>query len=196
MYPETIYESPPPEDSVGYGLLGCAGGILTGLLGGVILLLAASLVLALNTPVSSATNAGAEPDVRLTVREEALNKFAQNSTDVPVQLDLLPGNQVSMQANTTVSAFGVTLPVLMSGLFGVQITPQSSLEVRLIKANVSGVDLPQDTLAASFNEPLAAINQNLNETVKNSSTLLGVPLILTGLGTTDTELWLEARTQP
>lgn len=196
MYPETMYEAPPPEDSVGYGLLGCAGGILAGLLGGAILLLVASLLLALNTTVSPTTNTGGAPDLRLTVREEALNKFAQSSSDVPVQLDLLPGNQVSMQADTTVSALGVTLPVQMSGLFGVQITPQSSLEVRLIKANVSGVELPQDTLAASFNEPLAAINQNLNEMVKNSAALLGVPLILTGLGTTDTELWLEARTQP
>lgn len=194
MYPETMYESPPPDDSVGYGLLGCAGGILAGLLGGVILLLAASLVVALTTTISPATNPG--PDLHLTVREEALNKFAQSSAEVPVQLDLLPGNQVNMQANTTVSALGVTLPVQMSGVFGVQITPQSSLEVRLIKANVSGVEMPQDTLAASFNEPLAAINQNLNEMITNSSTLLGVPLILTGLGTTDTELWLEARTEP
>lgn len=196
MYPEAMDESPPPEDSIGYGLFGCAGGILVGLLGGGLLLLVASLVLALNTAISPATNNGAGPDLRLTVQEEALNKFAQSSAEVPVQLDLLPGNQVSMQADTTVSALGVTLPVQITGLFGVQIIPQSSLEVRLIKANVSGVELPQDTLIASFNEPLAAINQNLNETIKNSSTLLGVPLILTGLGTTDTDLWLEARTQP
>lgn len=191
-----MYESAPPNDSPGYGLFGCAGGILAGLLGGGILLLVASLVLALNTTVSPVTGLGATPDLRLTVREEALNKFAQNTAKTPVQLDLLPGNQVSMKANSTVSALGVTVPVQISGLFGVQITPQSTIEVRLIQANVSGVDIPQDTLVASFNDPLAAINQNLNEMIKNSSTLLGAPLVLTGLGTTDTTLWLEARTHP
>jgi hypothetical protein len=191
-----MYESAPPHDSVGYGLLGCAGGILAGLLGGGILLLVASLALALNAAVLPAPASGATPDLRLTVREEAFNQFAQSTAETPVQLDLLPGNQVSMKADTTVSAFGVTVPVQITGLFGVQISPQSSIEVRLIQANVSGVDLPQDTLAASFNDPLAAINQDLNEMVKNSSTLLGVPLVLTGLGTTDTTLWLEARTQP
>ncbi|MBE7554219.1 MAG: hypothetical protein HS126_24415 [Anaerolineales bacterium] len=196
MYSEAMYESPPPQDSVGYGLFGCAGGILAGLLGGGILLLVASLVMALNGVISPVTGSGAAPDLRLTVREEALNQFAQSTTETPVQLDLMPGNQVSMKADTSVSAFGMTVPVQITGLFGVQITPQSSLEVRLIQANVSGVDLPQDSLAASFNDPLAAINQNLNEMVKNSSTLLGVPLVLTGLGTTDTALWLEARTQP
>ncbi len=152
--------------------------------------------MALNGVISPVTGSGAAPDLRLTVREEALNQFAQSTTETPVQLDLMPGNQVSMKADTSVSAFGMTVPVQITGLFGVQITPQSSLEVRLIQANVSGVDLPQDSLAASFNDPLAAINQNLNEMVKNSSTLLGVPLVLTGLGTTDTALWLEARTQP
>lgn len=196
MYSEAMRESPPPHDSIGYGLFGCAGGILAGLLGGGILLLVASLVMALNGVISPATGSGAAPDLRLTVREEALNQFAQSTTETPVQLDLMPGNQVSMEADTSVSAFGMTVPVQITGLFGVQITPQSSLEVRLIQANVSGVDLPQDTLAASFNDPLAAINQNLNDMVKNGSTLLGVPLVLTGLGTTDTALWLEARTQP
>jgi hypothetical protein len=191
-----MYESAPPHDSVGYGLLGCAGGILAGLLGGGILLLVTSLALALNAAVLPVPASGATPDLRLTVREEAFNQFAQSTAGTPVQLDLLPGNQVSLKADTTVSAFGMTVPVQITGLFGVQISPQSSVEVRLIQANVSGVDLPQDTLAASFNDPLAAINQDLNEMVKNSSTLLGVPLVLTGLGTTDTTLWLEARTRP
>lgn len=196
MYSEAMYESPPPHGSIGYGLFGCAGGILAGLLGGGILLLLASLVMALNGVISPAAGSSAAPDLRLTVREEALNQFAQSTTETPVQLDLMPGNQVNMKADTSVSAFGMIVPVQITGLFGVQITPQSSIEVRLIQANVSGVDLPQDSLAASFNDPLAAINQNLNEMVKNSSTLLGVPLVLTGLGTTDTTLWLEARTQP
>jgi hypothetical protein len=189
-------ESVPPHDSVGYGLLGCAGGILVGLLGGGLLLLLASLVMALNGGVSPVTGTGTVADLRLTVQEEALNQLAQSTTETSVQLDLLPGNQVSMKADTSVSTFGMTVPVQIIGLFGVQITPQSSIEVRLIQANVSGVDLPQDALGASFNDPLVAINQNLNEMVKNSSTLLGVPLVLTGLGTSDTTLWLEARTQP
>ncbi|MCL4300870.1 MAG: hypothetical protein KJ077_34355 [Anaerolineae bacterium] len=196
MYPEAVYESPPPPDSIGYGLLGCAGGILAGFLGGALLLLLASLGMALNGPVSPAASPGAGPDLRLTVQEEALNQFAQSTNESPVQLDLLSGNQVRMTADTSVSAFGMTVPVQIIGLFGVQITPQSALEVRLIQANVSGVDLPQDTLAASFDDPLAAINQNLNEMVKNGSTLLGFPLVLTGLGTTDTTLWIEAQAQP
>jgi hypothetical protein len=196
MYSEETYESPSPDDSVGYGLFGCAGGILAGLLGGSILLLAISLALALTTTISPVAGDRATPDLRLTVQEEALNQFAQSTADTPAQLDLLPGNQVSLKADTSVSAFGVTVPVQITGLFGVQITPQSSIEIRLIQANISGVDLPQDTLVASFNDPLAAINQNLNEMVKNSAALLGVPLILTGLGTTDTTLWLEAQTQP
>jgi hypothetical protein len=160
------------------------------------LLIAISLALALTTAVPAAAHNDATADLRLTIGEDTLNQLAQSAAANAVQLDLLPGNQVNVQADTTVSALGATVPVHLSGLFGVQITAQSSLEVRLIKANISGFNLPQETLAESFNSPLAAINQNLNEMVTNASTLLGVPLLLTGLGTTDTELWLEARTAP
>jgi hypothetical protein len=101
-----------------------------------------------------------------------------------------------MKADTTISTFGVTVPVQISALFGVQISPQSSIEVRLIEANVAGFDVPPETLADLFNGPLSTINQDLNTMIVNASTRLGVPLVLTGLGTTDTELWLEAHTAP
>ncbi|MBI1880582.1 MAG: hypothetical protein HYR94_20585 [Chloroflexi bacterium] len=197
MYTEPTYEHPPaPADSIGYGLWGCAAGILAGLLGGGLLLIVVSLVAALTTAIPATAQVDAMPDLRLTISEDTLNQFAQNTAGGPVQLDLLPGNQVNMQADTTMSAFGVTAPVQITGLFGLQITPPASIEVRLIEVNVAGFDLPQDTLTGLFNSPLSMINRDLNTMIENASTRLGVPLVLTGLGTTDTELWLEARTTP
>ena len=196
MYTES-YELPPaPADSISYGFWGCAGGILVGLVGGGLLLVVVSLVMALNTAIPAATQADAIPDLRLTISEDIINHVARNSAGSPVQLDLLPANQVDMKADTTISTFGVTVPVQISALFGVQLSPQSSIEVRLIEANVAGFDVPQDALADLFNSPLSTVNQDLNTMIVNASTGLGVPLTLTGLGTTGTELWLEARTAP
>jgi hypothetical protein len=152
--------------------------------------------MALTTAIPAAAQADAIPDLRLTISEDTINQVAQNSAGSPVQLDLLPANQVNMKADTTISTFGVTVPVQISALFGVQISPQSSIEVRLIEANVAGFDVPPETLADLFNGPLSTINQDLNTMIVNASTRLGVPLVLTGLGTTDTELWLEAHTAP
>jgi hypothetical protein len=192
-----MYDQPSsPQDSVGYGLLGCAGGILIGLLGGGLLLILASLAMALIAPIPTPVESDSIPGLRLTLGEASLNQFAQNTAGSPVQFDLLPGNQLNMQANTTVSAFGVAVPAQISGRFGLQITPQSTIEVRLIQADISGVDLPPETTASLFDSQLPVINQNLNEWLTEASTLLGAPLTLTGLGTTDTELWLEARVTP
>jgi hypothetical protein len=132
----------------------------------------------------------------VTLAEIALNQLAQNSADNQVQLDILPGNQVKLAADTSVSAFGVSVPVQVTGLFGVSITGQSSLEVRLMDVQVSGVELPPELSRDFFNSPLSTLNQDLNRMLGNASSLLGVPLVLTGLGTTDTELWLEARVEP
>jgi hypothetical protein len=196
MYTEPYEHPPARDDSIGYGFWGCAGGILAGLVGGGLLLVVVSLVMALTTAIPAAAQADAIPDLRLTISEDTINQVAQNSAGSPVQLDLLPANQVNMKADTTISTFGVTVPVQISALFGVQISPQSSIEVRLIEANVAGFDVPPETLADLFNGPLSTINQDLNTMIVNASTRLGVPLVLTGLGTTDTELWLEAHTAP
>lgn len=188
--------SSPPQDSPGYGLLGCAGGILLGLLGGGLLLMLASLVAAVIAPIPAPAETASAPGLRLTMSEASLNQFAQSTAGAPAQLDLLPGNQVSLTSDTSVTAFGVTLPVQIKGHFGLQITPQSTVEVRLIQADVSGVDLPPETTARMFDSQLPALNQNLNQILVEASTVLGAPLTLTGLGTTDTELWLEARLAP
>lgn len=197
MVPQPDY--PPPaaaDDSMGYGFWGCAAGLLAGFFGGGLLLFFLSLALAINATVPIAPTAEAAPDLRVTLAETALNQLAQNNAAEGVQLDILPGNQVNMLAHTTVSAFGVAVPVQLKGLFGIQITNQSSLEVRLIEAQVPGFDLPPEVMRDFFNGPLAMVNQNLNGTLRNASAGLGVPLVLTGLGTTDTELWLEARATP
>jgi len=192
-----MYEQQPSsDDSIGYGLWGCAGGLLAGFLGGGLLLILLSLALAISATIPVTPEVDAVPDVRVTLAEAALNQFAQNAAAARVQLDILPGNQVSVVADTTVSAFGVAVPVQVTSLFGVQITSQSSLEVRLIDAQASGVDLPPELTADFFSSPLTTINRDLNRMLEQASTLLGVPLILTGLGTTDTELWLEARAKP
>jgi hypothetical protein len=185
-------QSPPPDDSVGHGMLGCISGILAGLVGGGLLLAGLSLALALLASLPQTPQSSASPALRVTLGEASLNKFAQETAGGPVQLDILPGNQISFKTDTTVSVLGTVVPVQLTGLFGVQITAQSTIEVRLIKASVSGFDLPQETIAQSFNGPVSALNQNLNQMVQTASTILGAPLILTGLGTTDTELWLEA----
>jgi hypothetical protein len=154
-----------------------------------------SVAWAVIAPIPAA-EASASPDLRMTIAEGPLNQFAQNSAGSPVQLDLLPGNQVNLKSDASVSAFGVTVPVQITGRFGLQITSQSRLEVRFIEANVSGIDLAPEMVAGLFDSQLPAVNQDLNRLVENAATGLGMPLILTGLGTTDTELWLEARTTP
>jgi hypothetical protein len=191
-----MYEPQVSDDSIGYGLWGCAGGLLAGFLGGGLLLILLSLALAITATLPTPTGVETTPDVRLTVAEIALNQFAQNAAAHGVQLDLLPGNQVSLVADMTVSAFGVAVPVQVTSLFGVQIINQSSLEVRLIDTQVSGVDLPPEVTTDFFSSPLSTINQDLNGVLGTASTLLGFPLVLTGLGTTDSELWLEAHTNP
>lgn len=197
MYSEPVYEQPPPPpDSIGNGLMGCAGGILLGLLGGGLLLVLASLMIAVMAPPPTAPETAAVSGLRVTMSETSLNQFAQRTAGGPVQLDLLPGNQINLTSDTSVTAFGVTMPVQVTGRFGLQITPQSTVEVRLIEAGVSGVDLPPETTASLFDSQLPALNQSLNQILVEAATQLDTPLALTGLGTTDSELWLEARLAP
>jgi hypothetical protein len=111
-----------------------------------------------------------------------------------VHLDILPGNQVSLAADTSVTALGVPVPVQLQGLFGLHVANQS-VEVRLIDSQVLGLDLPPE-LTNFFDRDVALVNQNLATMLANLSTLMGAPLALTGLGTTETDLWLEIRETP
>ncbi len=135
------------------------------------------------------------PDLRLTLGEAFLNRLAQaTSNSTGVRLDILPGNRVSLTADTSVTASGVPVPVQLQGLFGLHVTNQS-IEVRLIDSQVSGLDVPPE-LTHFFERDVALVNQNLATMLANLSTLMGAPLTLTGLGTTETDLWLEIRETP
>lgn len=191
MYDQSI----PKGDSVGYGLLGCAGGVLAGLFGGGILLLVLSLFMAIMAAAPRPVSTDDIPDLRLNLSETLLNRLAQAENQTSgVHLDILPGNRVGLTADTSVSALGVSVPVQIQGLFGLQITNQA-LEVRLIDSQVSGFDLPPE-MTNFFEQDVAVVNQNLAEMLTHLSTLMDAPLTLTGLGSTDTELWLEIKETP
>jgi hypothetical protein len=95
---------------------------------------------------------------------------------------------------TELSLLGAVVPVEVSGLFGLQLSGQS-LEVQLIDTQLAGLNLPPE-LADFFSANLPTLNQEVNEALQEISTDLGRPIKLTGLGTTDTELWFEAREAP
>lgn len=178
-------------NSSGCGFFGCMAGLFFGFLGGGVLLLLVSLAWA---------TAAADPippsneniaDMRVTLGEEFLNRMAQQKSTNPVKLDLLPGNQIRLDADTVVTTMGVSIPVKIQGLFGLQVNNQA-VELRLIDAQVTGIDLPPE-LNNLFSSDVAQANQDLAQVLTNLSTLVGVPITLTGLGTTDTDIWLEAR---
>lgn len=185
------YQTPPADNSSGCGLFGCIGGLFLGFLGGGILLLLVSLAWAsgIANPVTPANEN--VTDVRVTLGEEFLNRMAQQNATNPVKLDLLPGNQIRLDADTTVTTLGVSIAVTIRGLFGLQVNNQA-VELRLIDAQVTGIDLPPE-LNNLFSEDVAKVNQDLTQVLNNLSALMGVPITLTGLGTTDTDIWLEAR---
>lgn len=184
-------QSPPPNNSSGCGFLGCIAGLFFGFLGGAILLLLVSLAWATATtdlvPPANENIA----DVRVTVGEDFLNRIAQQRSTNPVKLDLLPGNQIRLDADTVVTTMGISIPVKIQGLFGLQVNNQA-VELRLIDAKVSGIDIPLE-LNNLFSNDVARANQDLAQVLSNLSTLVGTPITLTGLGTTDTDIWLEAR---
>jgi hypothetical protein len=190
-----MYGQQATNNSIGSGLLGCAGGILAGLFAGGLLLLVLSLVMAVTAAAPTPANPEDIPDLRLTLGEALLNRLAQAaSNSTAVRLDILPGNRVSLAADTSVTALGVPVPVQLQGLFGLHVANQS-VEVRLIDSQVLGLDLPPE-LTNFFDRDVALVNQNLATMLANLSTLMGAPLALTGLGTTETDLWLEIRETP
>ncbi len=186
------YSTPGNDSSVGCGLLGCAGGLLLGFFGGGLLLVGLSLLLALQaTPIGASAAAG--PDLRLTVREEFLNRAIQAAGGQETRVDILPGNQVRLEANTSVAVLGLTLPVQVKTLFSLQATPQA-IQANLIDMQVQGVELTPE-LQALLGANTASINQELDGMIAEMADVLGAPLILTGLSTGETELWLEASEQ-
>jgi hypothetical protein len=184
----------PKNDSIGNGLFGCASGILLGFLGGGVLLILVSLVWAVTAADPTPLTPASSPDLRVTIGEAFLNRMAQQRANSAVTIDLLPANQISLSANTTITALGVSVPVNLRGLFGIQVSNQA-VEVRLIETQVTGLEVQLD-LGNFFSGDIAQINQELTQALNNLSTLAGVPIRPTGLGTTDQEIWLEAGEAP
>ncbi len=181
--------------SLGCSLLGCAGGLLLGLFGGSLLLILLSFGGAVTSTVAPALpppNPG--PDLRLIFHENFLNRVGQDSLGDTARIDILPGNRLNVVVDTDLSAFGLSMIVQVTGLFELQLLDQS-LAVRLIETQVSGLDLPPE-VTDFFDDNLPAINQDLNLALEEVSAAWGRPIILTGLGTNQTSLWVEAREAP
>ncbi len=179
------------QDPVGCGLAGCLGGLLAGFAGGIVLLLIAALTAASVSAVPEPAPDAATPDLRLTVDEAFLNRYAEQPAEGSVSIDILPGNQVQLIAHTTVQAFGLEAPVQINGLFAFQLTPQR-LTIQLVDTQILGIDLPPE-VTDFFSEDILLINQDLSILVDEISKALGTPVILTNLTTTNSQIQIELR---
>lgn len=179
-------------DEAGWGVFGCLSGLVLGLVGGVLLLVVASLIVSLfgASPTPGPTPPG-KPDLRITLEENFINRFAAQPTAETVNLDVLPGNQVKLTVDTTVEALGLQVPVQLTGLFQVQYVGQT-LQVALLDTQVVGVSIPLD-LSGYFSQNSAAINQELNLMVSEISNAFNAPVIITNLNTTDNQILLDIR---
>lgn len=182
-------------NSIGCGLLGCLGGVALGLLGGGILLVLLSLLNAVtNTLPTLASTPSDGVDLRITIEEAFLNRFIEQPAEGTTSIDVLPGNQVRVLADTTVTVFGAAVPVQINGLFAFQ--PQGqNIEIALLDTQISGFEIPFD-LNDMFSEDIASINQELNGAVDEIEATLGTPVEITGLTTSDTTIELEMRAVP
>ncbi len=128
------------QNSIGFGLLGCLGGILLGIGGGALLVGLASWGIAINQPMPlhSITPAD-QPDLRVTVTEDFLNRYAEQPVDGAMTLDILPQNQLQVKTNSMVEVLGVTMSVQATGLFVVE-TIGPALQIRLLQTEVFGLD--------------------------------------------------------
>ncbi|MBN1994806.1 MAG: hypothetical protein JW953_19065 [Anaerolineae bacterium] len=178
------------ETSLGCGLLGCAGDAILGFLAGGLLLSLLALVVAVAAPAPAPMQT-ASPDLRLTIREDFLNRFIQHNAEDNVRVELLPGRQFNLSVDTSLSVLGASVPVQIVGLFELQLNGQA-IEIRLLDTRVSDLTLPAE-LTHFFDEALAEINTELNIAVDNVSAALEIPLVFTGLGSDETTFWLEAR---
>ena len=186
-------QSPAPGRLAGYGAIGCAAGLVAGMFGCGLLLILLAFFSALQ-PVSTEPPQATDPDLRLTVQEEFFSRFVQSSTAETIQVDVLPGNRISVSLNTTVLAFGQSLPIEVVPVFGLQAAGQD-LEVRLIDLQVNGVTLTPE-LEEAVAQNLPDINQRANQMLQDLASALGMPVVITGLGTGEREFWLEARGAP
>jgi hypothetical protein len=186
-------QSPPPGQLAGYGAIGCAVGMVVGMFGCGLLLIVLAFISA-SRPVSAEAPGTAHPDLRLTVQEEFFSRFVQSATADVIQVDVMPGNRISVTMETMVSAFGQSLPIEVVPVFGLQAAGQA-LEVRLIDLQVKGVTLTPE-LEEVIAQNLPDINQRANQMLQNLSAALGMPIVITGLGTSDEEFWLEGRGAP
>jgi hypothetical protein len=183
------------DDPVGCGLLGCVGGVIFGLFGGGGLLVLASLLAALAAPVPApASPPSPAADLRVTLDESFLNRFAEQPAAGSVTVDVLPGNRVNLVVNSSMEAFGLPVPVQIVGLFELQLNG-NTLHVNLIDTQVSGGSIPVDA-SSVFSEDAIVVNQELQMAVDEISRTLGVPVTLTNLSTTDNQIQLEIREVP
>ncbi|HEX9923402.1 MAG TPA: hypothetical protein VGD99_12150 [Anaerolineae bacterium] len=183
------------SDSIGYGSLGCAGGLLLGLFGGGLLLLLLSLGWAVVSPVSvSAPAAGTGSDLRLTLSETFLNRVVRDSMGEAAQVDVLPDNELSVSLEADASELGLPISIPVMALFEFQLLGQS-LNLSLVDVRVSGFTAPPQLLNL-FNDRALMVNRDLNMALEELSNTLGTPLVLTGLGTDQTSFWIEAREAP
>lgn len=187
------YQEPPAhEDAVGCGLLGCLGGLIGGVVGGALLLVFAAFLLAVAAPDPAPASPGPEPDLRVTLTEEFLNRYIEQPVDSNIAINVQPNNQVELTANTTVDAFGVPLPVQLIGLFQVTTNGQTP-QVTLLNTRVVGIEFD---LPGLFNEDLQTINQNLQQMVDDIAATLGFPVNVTGITTSDSAVQIEVRAAP
>ena len=176
-------------------MLGCLGGATLSLLGGGLIIVVLSLLNAVtNTlPLLEPTPPDGV-DLRITIEEDFLNRFMEQPAQGTTTIDILPGNQVQVLADTTVAVLGTPLPIQVVGSFALQ--PQGqSVEVVLLDTQISGFDLPLD-LTNLFNEDIALINEELNGAIDEIETAVGAPVVITGLTTSDTMIQLELREFP
>jgi len=186
-----VYGQPTSNgDPVGCGLLGCLGGVILGLFGGAGLLVFITLNTATNASVPDVPPTFPNsPDLLITLDENFLNRFAEQPAAGSATVDILPGNQVLVMANTTVEAFGLLVPVQITGRFELQLSGQT-LQVNLLDTQVLGIDFQ---LSNVFEGDVALINQNLQVMVDEISATLGVPITFTHLQTTDTQIQVGVR---
>jgi len=180
------------RDPVGCGLLGCLGGLFFGLTGGATILVIAALLSAGAASVPAPNSAiSSQPDLSLTIEESFLNRYAEQPTAGAIAIDVLPNNQVQLIANTNLQSFGIETPVQITGLFQIQLTPQT-LFVELVDTRISGIPLPPE-LSNFFSQDITFINQDLDGLVAELSRVLKIPIVLNNLRTTNSQIQVELR---
>ena len=179
----------------GYSWLGCLGGILAGLLGGAVLLIVLSIVNAVTTDLPPASPTPPDQaDLQITVDEAFLNRYIEQPVDGAASIDILPGNQARVVADTGVEVFGAIVPIQVIGTFALQPKGQT-IEIVLIDTQISGFDLQLD-ISGIFSEDIALVNQELNAAIDEMAATVGAPVAITGLTTSDNAIRLEFREFP